>query len=192
MRQQRAVQEHNQRIADLRAELQQNMQFRHDVGARAANAWTEEEKQQLAQEWHEWDLRFNKASATCRRICRRSSRSIRTDMDGPSCSDGKLTSTATDKLQSTPITAADKHATTPRNPRDPKQGGLGLTRYSQPYYRRMDDLLGLYAGQLFNAPYDSAEKALTPDEAAKISGLTNRDYNRAMRTLQGQGRNDQD
>jgi hypothetical protein len=56
----------------------------------------------------------------------------------------------------------------------------------------MDDLLGLYAGQLFNAPYDSAEKALTPDEAAKISGLTNRDYNRAMRTLQGQGRNDQD
>jgi hypothetical protein len=87
------------------------------------------------------------------------------------------------------IGKADEYATKARNARRPIDGGLGLQRYTPQYYKRMDDLLDLYAGQAFNAPYSSeGDKSLTADEAARTSGLSNREYNRAVKALQAQGR----
>ena len=150
---------------------------------------TSEERAELAAEWHAWDREVQQLERDFQ-----AHMPIQQQIDPQGYARAFLARRQTyiDKYGQAAVNAiaeADKYCTTPRNPRNLKQHGLGLQRYTPTYYRRMDDLLDMYAGQLFNAPYSSdSDKALTPDEAAKASGLSNRDYNRSVRALQAQGR----
>jgi len=56
-------------------------------------------------------------------------------------------------------------------------------QYEDMMYRGME-----YYGEKFNAPYDRNDEILTPDEAAKISGLSPKDYNKAAQEIGRQGR----
>jgi len=52
----------------------------------------------------------------------------------------------------------------------------------------MKDLLEINGEQLFGVRYDRSEQMLTPNQAAKISGLSPQRYNHAVRTMHAQGR----
>jgi hypothetical protein len=84
---------------------------------------------------------------------------------------------------------ADKYATAPRNPNanNPAHTGMGLQRGTRPYFAAMRDLLQLY-GKDVGVRYDRDEEALTPNEAAKISGLSAEQYNKCAHAMHRAGR----
>jgi hypothetical protein len=64
----------------------------------------------------------------------------------------------------------------------------GIPRNSPEYFRRGRDFLELYSGPQMGVAYDSKDQALTANQAAKISGLSASEYNRAAKEIGAQGR----
>jgi hypothetical protein len=67
--------------------------------------------------------------------------------------------------------------------------GRGWTPRTPGFYKAMDDLMEMHGKQYYGVTFDpNADKSLTPDEAAKISGLSPKSYNEAYAQLRRQGR----
>jgi hypothetical protein len=88
------------------------------------------------------------------------------------------------------LAEADAYVTRPRNPRatNLNERGMGIQRNSPAYFNAMNNLLELYSEQITGVKFDPEEKNLTADGAAKLSGLSPRDYNQSVQALQNQGR----
>jgi hypothetical protein len=82
------------------------------------------------------------------------------------------------------ILMAHNYATRPRNPttNNPAYTGMGLTPNTPAYLQAVRDLLTMYAKD-HGLHYDPEEEALTANEAAKASGVSNQTYNNASREL---------
>lgn len=91
------------------------------------------------------------------------------------------------------IQLAHKYATAPLNPNPSAANisagkhGMGLAVNSPAYFEAVDNLLTMYAKD-FGLHYDPDEVALTPNEAAKASGLTANQYNAGLRAVSAAGR----
>ena len=85
---------------------------------------------------------------------------------------------------------AHQYATAPRNPstNNPNNTGMGLRGGSPAYFKAMDDLLEMYAGDL-GLKYDAKEDTLSPNEAARNSGLSANEYNNGVRKMYSEGKN---
>jgi hypothetical protein len=86
------------------------------------------------------------------------------------------------------------HLTRPknRNEHDWRRKGMGLTpdqALSPAGQKLMEDWAELHGPQLFNVRFDPSEQSLTPNEAAKISGLSPNQYNYYVRAAHGARRN---
>jgi ATP/maltotriose-dependent transcriptional regulator MalT len=91
------------------------------------------------------------------------------------------------------LDAAHQYMMRPRNPNsnDPRYHGMGFPAqavYSPQYFKALKDLMEMHGQELFGVKYDRSEQALTPNQAAKISGLSPQRYNHAVRTMHAQGR----
>ena len=84
---------------------------------------------------------------------------------------------------------AHNYATRPRNPNatNPANNGMGLRPNTPAYFQAMRNLLEMYAKD-YGLRYDRDEELLTPNQAAKISGLSPDAYNHAVRQVAAQGR----
>ena len=88
---------------------------------------------------------------------------------------------------------AHRYATAPRNPHASPasirngQSGMGLQPNTPQYFQAMDSLLTMYAKD-YGLRYDPEELLLTPNEAARISGVSANQYNDALRQVAAQGR----
>src|SRR5262245_7448923 len=180
LRQERAAREHAEKIQEIQTEWRSNLENRNEA-ARSNNA----------EDWHYWD-----------KLVQENERDYQAFMpvqqpqlDPRIVRWGQRNQQYLNKLaerlgtrDSQFLNWIDAKLTTPRNPRDPRNGGMGLKRGSPAYFQRGRDLLELYSEGITGVKYDSNEQALTADEAARISGLSNRDYNRSVQTLYNQGR----
>jgi hypothetical protein len=88
---------------------------------------------------------------------------------------------------------AFNHLTRPKNPNatDWRQSGMGMTpdqALSPAGQKLMEDWVELHGPSLFNVRYDPSEKALGPNGAARISGLSPQQYNYGVRMMHAQGR----
>src|SRR5262249_32230884 len=73
---------------------------------------------------------------------------------------------------------------------NPAHAGMGWNPqhvFTPQYFDRMRDLLELHGEKLLGVKYDRGEELLTPNEAAKISGLSPQQYNHAVRAMASQG-----
>jgi len=91
------------------------------------------------------------------------------------------------------LDAAHQYMMRPRNPNTNHPGYTGMgwnpqAVFTPAYFDKMKDLLELHGEKFLGVKYDRNEEALTPDEAAKISGLSPQQYNQALRTVASQGR----
>jgi ATP/maltotriose-dependent transcriptional regulator MalT len=91
------------------------------------------------------------------------------------------------------LDAAHQYLLRPRNPNsnDPRYTGAGFSAqavYSPQYFKALKDLMELHGQELFGVKYDRSEQSLTPNQAAKISGLTPAHYNYGVRMMHAQGR----
>ena len=80
-----------------------------------------------------------------------------------------------------------------RNPNsnDPRYTGMGMTPqqiFTPQGLDKLEDLLETHGSQFYGVRYDKNEKGLTPNAAAKMSGLTGEQYNRASREISAQER----
>src|SRR5262245_8819690 len=88
---------------------------------------------------------------------------------------------------------AHRYATTPRDPNaNPStvaagRSGMGLQPGTPQYFDAMDSLLTMYSKD-YGLTYDPEEKLLTAGQAAKMSGVTPKEYNEASRQIGSQGR----
>jgi hypothetical protein len=88
---------------------------------------------------------------------------------------------------------AHRYVTTPRNPNATPasirngQSGMGLQPNTPQYFEAMDNLLTMYSKD-YGLRYDPEELLLTPNEAARISGVSANQYNDALRQVAAQGR----
>jgi hypothetical protein len=82
------------------------------------------------------------------------------------------------------ILMAHNYAVRPRNPNttNPAYTGMGLTPNTPQYFEAVKSLLTMYAKD-HGLHYDPEEEALTANEAAKASGVSNQTYNNASREL---------
>jgi hypothetical protein len=71
---------------------------------------------------------------------------------------------------------------------DQRLVNMGYQRNTPGYFERGRDMLELDSQRVTGVAYDSKDQALTADEAAKISGLSPQEYNRAAQVIGGQGR----
>ena len=71
---------------------------------------------------------------------------------------------------------------------DQRLVSMGYQRNTPGYFERGRDMLELDSQRVTGVAYDSKDQALTADEAAKISGLSPQEYNRAAQVIGGQGR----
>ena len=80
---------------------------------------------------------------------------------------------------------AHNFAITPRDAENTSNrfAGMGLREDSPEYFSAMKDLLQMYSGMDFNP-----DETLTPDEAAKISGVSPRTYNKMVEKMVNGGR----
>ena len=95
------------------------------------------------------------------------------------------------------VAATSRHVEAPVNasptPPSVSPGGNGLLsmghqRNSPGYFERGRDMLELDSARVTGVAYDPNTQALTADEAAKISGLSEKSYADAYRQLKAQGR----
>jgi hypothetical protein len=74
---------------------------------------------------------------------------------------------------------------------DPRYTGLGLRPeqiFTKQDLDRLETLLETHGQTLFGVKYDASEKTLTPNQAARISGLSPEAYNRSAQQLAAAGR----
>jgi hypothetical protein len=91
------------------------------------------------------------------------------------------------------VTDALAYMQRPRNPNsnDPRYTGMGMTPqqvFSKPGLDKLEDLLETHGSQFYGVRFDKNEKTLTPNGAAKMSGLSPKQYNDAARQIGAQGR----
>jgi hypothetical protein len=65
---------------------------------------------------------------------------------------------------------------------------MGLQAGTPQYFKAMDDLLEMYAGN-FGLKYDPKEDTVGPNEAARISNVSPNGYNQGVRQMWQAGRN---
>ena len=65
---------------------------------------------------------------------------------------------------------------------NPALTGMGLQPFSPEYFGAMKDLLQMYGSQ-FGVHYDPAEESLTANDAAQMSGVSPRVYNREAKRM---------
>ena len=91
------------------------------------------------------------------------------------------------------IQMAHNYAVAPRDPNATAQSigagksGMGLQVNTPAYFDAIHSLLSLYARD-YGLNYDPEELGLTPNEAAKASGLSANQYNAGLRAVSAQGR----
>jgi len=83
------------------------------------------------------------------------------------------------------LNRVENYLTSPKNPYG--GGGMGLPRYSQAYFDRGKDYLEMYSERDTGVPYEP-NATLTAEGAAKISGLSPQEYNRAAQQIGNQRR----
>src|SRR5262245_60198819 len=86
------------------------------------------------------------------------------------------------------ITEALRYMQRPRNPAsaDPRYTGMGLTPqqvFSPQGFDKLESLLEIHGQQFYGVKFDKNEQPLTADEAAKMSGQTPENYNRASQRM---------
>src|SRR5262245_31038743 len=91
------------------------------------------------------------------------------------------------------LDAAHQYMMRPRrnDTNNPAYTGMGWNPkavFTPQYFERLKDLLEMHGEQYFGVKYDRAEESLTPNEAAKISGLSADAYNNAARRVYGRRR----
>jgi hypothetical protein len=86
--------------------------------------------------------------------------------------------------------AAHQYITRQRDPHatNPQHTGMGLDVSSPEYFDRMRDLLQMYGKDFFGIDFDQTAELPTSEEAAKISGLSNKEWNRSLQEMIDQGR----
>jgi hypothetical protein len=84
---------------------------------------------------------------------------------------------------------AHRYITRPRNPhtQNPSLTGMGLRPGTPTYFKRMDDLLDLYAADL-GLHHDATDDRLSATEAARISRVSPETYNRAAKAVAAAGK----
>jgi hypothetical protein len=80
------------------------------------------------------------------------------------------------------VTDALAYMQRPRNPNsnDPRYTGMGMTPqqiFTRQGLSRLEDLLETHGAQFYGVRYDKNEKTLTPNGAAKVSGVSAKEYN---------------
>ena len=89
------------------------------------------------------------------------------------------------------LDAAHQYMMRPRTGNNnPAYTGMGWNPqhvFTPQYFDKMKDLLEMHGENLLGVKYDRNEEILTPNEAAKISGLSPQQYNHAVRTMAAQG-----
>jgi len=88
------------------------------------------------------------------------------------------------------LDAAHQYMMRPRrsDTNNPAYTGMGWNPkavFTPAYFERMKDLLEMHGEEYFGVKYDRSEESLTPNEAAKISGLSADAYNNAARRVYG-------
>src|SRR5262249_48605216 len=91
------------------------------------------------------------------------------------------------------VTGALAYRQRPKNPNssEPRFSGMGLSPqqiFTRQGLDKLEDLLELHGQQFFGVRYDKNEKTLTPNGAAKMSGLSAKEYNHAAQQVGSQGR----
>jgi hypothetical protein len=83
---------------------------------------------------------------------------------------------------------AHQYATRPRTgSNNPSQHGMGLTFGTPEYFSAVKDLMVMY-GKDYGLKFDPGDELITPDEAAKISGISTREYNRGVERMLNEGK----
>ena len=91
------------------------------------------------------------------------------------------------------VTGALAYMQRARNPNsnNPQYTGMGMRPeqiFTKQGLDKLEDLLELHGSQFYGIRFDKNERALTPNSAAKASGLTANQYNEASREMERQGR----
>jgi hypothetical protein len=86
--------------------------------------------------------------------------------------------------------AAHGYATRQRDPTtsNPQLTGMGLEPFSPEYFSAVKTLLEMYGKDFFGVEFDPASELPTSEEAAKIAGLSNKEWNRSLQEMIDQGR----
>lgn len=86
--------------------------------------------------------------------------------------------------------AAHQYITRPRDPTatNPLHTGMGLDASSPEYFDRMKDLLSMYSKDFFGLDFDPGSELPTSEEAARISGLSNKEWNRGLQKAIDEGK----
>jgi hypothetical protein len=181
LRQQRAQAELQDRVRQIQEDYVQNMQGR-DEAARNNDP----------ESWHYWDSLVEQNERDYQAFV-----PVQRPQDPPAWTQWALRNRAFydrygDRAKQA-VQAAHGYITRPKNPREthPDRRGMGIQAWTPAYFSALEGLLQTH-GRLVGLNYDPSEKALTPDEAAEASGLSARDYNRAVVDLRNQGRLNQD
>jgi hypothetical protein len=78
--------------------------------------------------------------------------------------------------------ARDPHAT------NPAHTGMGIDVDSPEYIDRMKDLLSMYGQDYFGVKFEPQSELPTSEEAARISGLSNKEWNRGLQKAIDEGK----
>ncbi len=178
MRQERAQREAVQRLQEIREEYQHNQRERDEAygrGDRETFEAYDDYCQQLERDWNA--LSPPQVDPRLTEFARRNAPFLE-----------RYGQRAVQALD-----AAHQYLMRPRNPHtnDPRYTGVGLhpsQMYTSLYFNKMKDLLEMHGESSLGVKYDRAEEGLTPNEAAKASGLTPKQYNQALAEVRGQGR----
>src|SRR5262249_2409261 len=86
------------------------------------------------------------------------------------------------------VTEALRYMQRPRNPNsnDPRYTGMGMTPqqvFSPQGFDKLESLLEIHGQQFYGVKFDKNEQPLTANEAAKMSGQTPENYNRASQRM---------
>jgi hypothetical protein len=194
MRQQRAQQEYQQRVQEAQANYYTNLQYRQEIEKQAAGAADEYERAGLLEQWNALDREVQQAEHDLQALM-----PAQRPQDPPqwrawAARHKHFFDRYGDRAKQA-IQTAHNYLVRPKNPRETNldRRGMGLQPFSEPYFRELESLLELYgADSTFQTRFDPKEAALTPDEAAEASGLSAREYNKAVVELRNQGRLGQD
>ena len=179
-RSQRAQQQINDRLEQIRSEYRE-VQRERDQAISENDLETAELRdadcQQLEQEWHHYNPPQQQVNQTWQEWIRRNANFIERE--------GQRGVNA--------VTGALAYMQRPRNPNsnNPQHTGMGMRPeqiFTPQGLNKLEDLLELHGPQFYGVRFDKNEKALTPNSAAKMSGLTANQYNAASREIGAQER----
>ena len=179
LRQQRAIAEHQAQAEELVATYQESMELREEAAQRGdAAAWHIHDSACETLE-HDWDRYYRP-------------RPQQQPVDPRMAGYFKRKKTFLDRHGNAAANAMDmahQYATRPRTgSANPGNTGMGLQAGTPQYFKAMDDLLEMYAGN-FGLKYDPKEDTVTPNEATRISNVSPEGYNQGVRAMHQMGRN---